>query len=275
MPARAMRKLVVDLSTQRSMARASFHTGTPSSRRRVKDAKPHRHRLKSSARNGAHDNGVRQFGVEAAYLQAVFRMACRTAPSRDGREWRERRALARARVSSRACQSNLSTASAMRSPGRRSARLGSAIERGVQYGRVAAPGVKAFARSNRGNDDLRGAEQHGIDRVKIALELPKYFRERPAVIARSDAWQSFRQALCVGRRPVDEKMHAAGIDDCVVRAPHRRDEIGMRRRQGRNRPCRRSRARAEISARGPYATRPRARARRSGSLRRDFASARK
>src|SRR5271168_782941 len=81
--------------------------------------------------------------------------------------------LASARVSSRACQSYPSTASAMRSPAR-----ASPIEGRIEQGRIAAAGVEALAGLQRGDDHFRGAEQQRIDRVEIALELSEQLREK-------------------------------------------------------------------------------------------------
>src|SRR5277367_839938 len=107
---------------------------------------------------------------------------------------------ASARVSSRACQSNPSTASAMRSPVR-----ASPIEGRIEQGRIAAPGVEALAGLQRGDDHFRGAEQQRIDRVEIAVELSEQLRERPPEVARSRARQLFGQALGVRGRPGDDE----------------------------------------------------------------------
>ncbi len=74
-PARASRKLVVDLSTQRSMARASFSTGTPSSRsacrrpsRRVTSSKlppPMARTSTASGRSSAKPGSARPEGVRS------------------------------------------------------------------------------------------------------------------------------------------------------------------------------------------------------------------
>ena len=65
MPARCRKKVVVDLSTQRSMARASFHTVTPSSRKRMQHAEIERDLLEAAARHEQHERALRQMVAEA------------------------------------------------------------------------------------------------------------------------------------------------------------------------------------------------------------------
>src|ERR1700727_2156840 len=64
-----------------------------------------------------------------------------------------------ARVSSRACQSNRSTASAMRSPAKLVASAASTTERLVQQARIALTCVETLAGLERGYDHLGGTEQ--------------------------------------------------------------------------------------------------------------------
>ena len=108
------RNVVVDLSTQRSIAVASFHTGTPSAFRACRMPSRRVTASKLPSRDGADDRAVRQ-------SSRAFRASARTArrvskshrferqqrPSRC-RAWRTRRGAARA------CQSRDAAKSTMR-----------------------------------------------------------------------------------------------------------------------------------------------------------------
>src|ERR1700677_2185199 len=124
-------------------------------------------------------------------------------------------------VSSRACQSNRSTASAMRSPAKLFAKAASTTEGLVQQRGIKLTGMKTFAGLERGYDHLGWTEQQRINRIKIAFELSEQLRKRPPEVARSRAGQTFGQALCFHRRSSDVKMHSARINDGVVGATHR------------------------------------------------------
>ena len=94
------------------------------------------------------------------------------------------------------------------------------------------PGVKTRPAIDRGDDDLGRTEQHGVDRVEIAVEALENLGERGAEIARGATWERLGQGLRVGGRTGDEELRTAAVDDRVVGAAHRGDEIGMWRVRG-------------------------------------------
>ena len=71
MPALCSRNVVADLSTQRSMARASFQTRTPLSRKRMQEAEAEGDLLQRALRDRAHEHGVRQLAVKARNVDAA------------------------------------------------------------------------------------------------------------------------------------------------------------------------------------------------------------
>ena len=104
MPALAIRKLVVDLSTQRSIARASFQTGTPKLAQRMQNAQPHGHRLKRAAGNSSHDHGVAAIAPPKPGTRVRIWRSYRIARATDEKEPRTPSA-ANDLVNCRACQS--------------------------------------------------------------------------------------------------------------------------------------------------------------------------
>ena len=201
MPARASRKLVIDLSTQRSIARASFQTRTPISRsacrmpsRSVTASKvpPDMERTNTASgrrsRSPAMSKPGRALRVEAAQRAADRRTSARPA----------RRAPCRAR------------ARASRMPVDDERRCGARLMRArpracyaneaSSRSRSTRPVRKLSPRVERRDDDLRRAEQHRIDGVEVALDALEDLGERPAVVARAFARQLLGQAHAL-RRP--------------------------------------------------------------------------
>ena len=139
-PARASRKLVVDLSTQRSIARASFHTGTPQLAQRVQHAEPARHLLEAAAGDGADEHRVGQRGIEAGQCRArAARVVSKRARGKAERHRLARPASAKAARSARACQSDI-----VRGPVDREGDADHA-ERGVEQRGIEPPGAEALA----------------------------------------------------------------------------------------------------------------------------------
>src|SRR5208282_1059100 len=95
------------------------------------------------------------------------------------------------------------------------------------------PGVKTCPAIDRGDDDLGRTEQHGVDGVEVAVEAVENLRERGAEIARGATGKRLGEGLRVGGRTGDEELRTAAVDDRVVGAAHRGDEIGMWGAEGR------------------------------------------
>src|SRR5262249_50285232 len=226
------RKLVIDLSTQRSIARASFHTSTPTSRsawrmprRKVTASKLPPDMVRTTTASGRRSLKPSRRKPEAlavAKPHAGRRIETHNAP-------RPVSAL----ESSRACQSKRSTTRPMdgRAPANSATTLSG--ERGIEQTRIDASGMKAFAGVERRHDHLGRAEQHRIDRVEIAARALEDFHERPPVVARFFARQLLGQQLRLARGAGNKEMDPAGIDDRVVGAPHGGHEVRMRRRERR------------------------------------------
>src|SRR6201993_2487039 len=89
--------------------------------------------------------------------------------------------------------------------------------------------MEALAGLDGRDDHLGWTEQHRVDGVEIALEALEDLRKGLAVIAGALARQSLRELARLARRTGDEQMHAASVDDRVVGAAHRGDQIRMRR----------------------------------------------
>ena len=70
-PAACSSRLVIDLSTLRSIARASLVTGTPNSRSACSTPEALGHLLEAAAGDAAHEHGVGQRGAEARQHEAV------------------------------------------------------------------------------------------------------------------------------------------------------------------------------------------------------------
>src|SRR5580658_8603615 len=95
------------------------------------------------------------------------------------------------------------------------------------------PGVKTRPAVDRGDDDLGRTEQHGVDGVEIALEAVEDLGERGAEIARGATGKRLGEGLRVRGRTGDEELRTATVNDRVVGAAHRGDEIGMWGAEGR------------------------------------------
>src|SRR5438270_6202816 len=139
---------------------------------------------------------------------------------------------AKAAASSFTAQSVLSAAMAIRSPPSMRAARASA-KRGIEKLMRDGTGAERLAALQRCYDRHRRTEQHRIDLVEVALIEAKYLGKRPAVIPGPYARQILGKLARPRRRTIDEKLHLPAIDDRVVGAAHRGDEIGMRRRQRR------------------------------------------
>src|SRR5262245_50099541 len=229
-PDRASRKLVVDLSTQRSIARASFQTRTPFSRKAWR--MPSRNVtawnvppdiVRTNTASGRRSPRPAMFNPDGRCVSMAHErklIACVRTPS-----------AAKACASTRACQSIPSIASAMSGGAGAGSAAGVLREGGIEKLQVDMPAVEAFAAVDGGDDHLGRAEQHGIDGVEVALEALENLGKRPAVIARALARQRLGEVARVARRTGNEEMDPPGIDDGIVGAAHRSDEIGMRRRE--------------------------------------------
>src|SRR5262245_5290207 len=231
-PARASRKLVVDLSTQRSMARASFQTRTPFSRKAWR--MPRRSVtawnvppdiVRTNTASGRRSPRPAMLNPDGRWVSMAHErklIACVRTPS-----------AAKACASMRACQSIPSTASAISGGAGAGSAAGVLREGGIEELQVDVPAVEAFATLDGGHDHLGRAEQHWIDGVEVALEALENLGKGSAVIARALTRQRLRELARVARRASNEEMDPPGIDDGVVGATHRGDEIGMRRRERR------------------------------------------
>src|SRR5579862_8553739 len=232
MPARDSRKLVIDLSTQRSIARASFQTGTPSSRNAC--STPSRNVTASKVP----PDMVRTTTASGSVLLKPSMCSpvafCVTNLHFDRRTGTVSilRSLSAA-ISSRVCQSTRSTTSPTtgRAPNRsRAKRSGKG---GIEQAQIDFAGVKAFAGFERCNCDFRWTEQHRIDGVKVPFGFLENLRERPALIARSLAGKLAGQRTRLAGRPCHIELDLAGKNDGIVGTAHRRNEVGMRRAQRR------------------------------------------
>src|SRR5262245_60239841 len=169
LPARASRKLVVDLSTQRSMARASFQTRTPFSCKAWRmpsrsvtawNVPPDIVRTNTaSGRRSPRPAMFKPDGRCVSMAQERRLIGCVRTPS-----------AAKACASMRACQSIPSTASAISGGAGAGSAAGVLREGGIEKLQVDVPAVEAFATVDGGDDHLGRAEQHGIDGVEVALE---------------------------------------------------------------------------------------------------------
>src|SRR4029079_14669791 len=176
MPALAKKKVVVDLSTQRTMARASFHTVTPSSRKAcntprymVTCSKLPPATNKTSAPRGQwspRPGMARPVRVLDEKPQAVRGTV-------SGLMTRAQSALATRRPCHFFRSQNRMTSDAMASA------EGAGEDRVVD-----ASGLEALAGFERRHRNHGRAEQHEVDGVEIALHRLEDFGERLAVILR-------------------------------------------------------------------------------------------
>src|SRR5271170_6401709 len=93
--------------------------------------------------------------------------------------------------------------------------------------------AKTLSALDRGNDDLGRTKQHGIDGVEITLEALEDLSERSAEIARRATGKRLSKALRVLGRPSHVELRAPAVNDCIVRASHGDDEIGVWGAEGR------------------------------------------
>src|SRR6478752_6891884 len=145
-PARASKKLVIDLSTQRSMARALFQTGMP---------------------NSCSAGRMRPFGLFVSKRQAA-------SISRRVRAPTAANALQRARV----CQSFESATRAIVGSDGDASGASNSGERGIEKFQVEMAGMEALAGFERRDRHLARTKQHWIDGVEIAFEAREDFHER-------------------------------------------------------------------------------------------------
>src|SRR5262249_39170453 len=183
-PARCSRKLVIDLSTQRSTTRASLHTGTPSSRsacrtpsRMVTCSKLPPGMIRTNAPSGsapANPGSCRP-----------WRPAEMAKPQSARETWKASARPANARFSRRVCQSGLSTKIAI---------LGRSLiaEGPVDQRLVERAAMEAAATVQGRHDGLCRTEEQAVDGIEIALVAREDLGEPPPVVARSGARQALR-----------------------------------------------------------------------------------
>ena len=93
--------------------------------------------------------------------------------------------------------------------------------------------VKTLSALDRRDDDLGGAEQHGIDGVEVAFEPLEDLSKRRAEIARHATGKRLSESLRIVSGPGDIELRASAVDDRIVGAAHGADKIGMRRTERR------------------------------------------
>src|ERR1700749_4413505 len=96
-------------------------------------------------------------------------------------------------------------------------------ERGIEQFVMNLPRAKTLSVFDRRDDDLGGAEEHGINGVEITLEALENLGKRGAEIARRAAGKRLREILRILGRPGDIELRASAIDDRVIGATHRAD----------------------------------------------------
>src|ERR1700722_16995093 len=101
-------------------------------------------------------------------------------------------------------------------------------ERGIEQFVMNLPRAKTLSVFDRGDDDLSGAEEHGVNGVEIALEALENLGEWGAEIARSVAGERLSKILRILGRPRDIELRASAVNDRVVSAAHSGDKVGMR-----------------------------------------------
>src|SRR6516162_629154 len=226
MPARESRKLVIDLSTQRSMARASFQTVTPSSlkawrtpSRNVTASKVPPDIVRTTRASGT--ASPKPSICSPVLLRVTIEHWCK----RTGTVSTPR--AENAPMSSRACQSRRSTTRPTTS--REPSRAERSSEGRIEQSQIDCTRMKAFAGFQRGDCDLGRAEQHRIDGVKVAFDLFENLRKWPAIVARGPARKLFCEFVRFARRSGHVELDASPKNDGVVRSTHSFDEIGIRR----------------------------------------------
>src|ERR1700689_3563499 len=101
-------------------------------------------------------------------------------------------------------------------------------ERGIEQFVMNFPRAKTLSAFDRCDDDLSGAEEHGVNGVEITLEALENLGERGAEIARCATGKRLRETLSILGRPGDIELRASAVDDRVVRAAHRAAKAGRR-----------------------------------------------
>src|SRR6202034_1224646 len=101
-------------------------------------------------------------------------------------------------------------------------------ERGIKQFVMNFARAKTLSAFDRGDDDLSGAEEHGVNGVEITVEALENLGKRGAEIARCATGKRLRETLRILGRPGDIELRASAIDDRIVRAAHRADKVGMR-----------------------------------------------
>src|SRR5262245_59887261 len=138
----------------------------------------------------------------------------------------------RYRAIRRACQSRVSPKIAMRGRPASTRRSTRSAEVGIAQVPVDPAGPEALAAVHGGDDDLRRTEQHGIDGIEIAIETAEDLREWPSMITGIVGGKLLGERFGILGRSGDEQPHPSAIDDGVVGAAERLQEIGMGRRKG-------------------------------------------
>src|SRR5262249_55069746 len=210
-PARCSRKLVIDLSTQRSMARASLTTGTPSAGRAC------------STPSGL----VTCSKLPAAIvltMAAAGRPAAKPGSDRPPSTSEKPQSCSDNRTGSAprrskaapswwACQSGRSMKMAILG------RVGMA-EGPVDERLVERAGMEAVAAVERRHGGAGRVKERGADVEEAALVGREDLGEGPAIVARAAARQRLRQAARRLIRAGNEELHRTAIDDGVVGAAH-------------------------------------------------------
>src|SRR3984885_2169157 len=101
-------------------------------------------------------------------------------------------------------------------------------ERGIKQFVMNFACAKTLSAFDRGDDDLSGAEEHGVNGVEIALEALENLGEWSAEIARSAAGKRLSETLRILGRPRDIELRASAVDDRIIGAAHSGDKVGMR-----------------------------------------------
>src|ERR1700722_20880701 len=90
-------------------------------------------------------------------------------------------------------------------------------ERGIEQFVMNLPRAKTLSVFDRGDDDLSGAEEHGVNGVEIPLEALENLGKRGAEIARCATGKRLRETLRILGRPGDIELRASAVDDRIVR----------------------------------------------------------
>src|SRR5262249_28713092 len=202
MPARSRQKLVIDLSTQRSIARASLYTHTPSSRsacstprRTVTCSNVPAAMVRTKAPSGS-------VSPKPGRIRPCALAVARPQPRSDRTSTRAPRATS-ALPSRRVCQSGSST---------KSATLRGGAERRVEERGIQRSRSEAATALERSHGHERRTEQQPIHLVEVALVGLEDLRERTTVVARACARQLVGELLRVVVGAGDVELHVAAVD---------------------------------------------------------------